>query len=137
MVPRTGESLSFLMGAEAISDAELADLGVAIARRFESGVRGLVVPDESLASYRALIRRKLQAGFWNETVGRREIFFQFKLEDGTLTELAYSPASRSEIARLCARLNGEPLEKTSNVARYLAGNPFYRELMLAHHGVSA
>jgi hypothetical protein len=136
VIPRTGESLSFLMGAEAISDGELTRLGVEIAQRFGGGVRGLVVPDRSLQAYRELIRLKLTPGFWNETVGRTGILFQFKLDDGTVAELAYSAASREEIARLCSRLNDDPSEKTSDVPRYLAGNPFYRELMLTHHGVS-
>ncbi len=136
MVPRASESLSFLMGAQSISDEELTRLGVEIVQRVGSGIRGLLVPDRSLQAYRELIRLKLTAGFWNETVGRSEIFFQFKLDDGTLKEFAYLAANREEIARLCSKLNGDPLEKTSDIPHYLAENPFYRELMLTHHGVS-
>ncbi len=122
------------MGAQAISDEELTRLGVEIAQRIGTGIRGLLVPDRSLQAYRELIRLKLTAGFWNETVGRSAIFFQFKLDDNTLTEFAYSAANREEIARLCSKLNSDPLEKTSDIPRYLAGNPFYRELMMMHHG---
>ena len=136
MIPRPSESLSFLMGAQAISDEELTGVGVKIVQRIGSEIRGLLVPDRSLQAYRELIRLKLTAGFWSETVGRSEIVFQFKLDDGTLKELAHSAANREEIARLCSQLNGDPLEKTSDIPRYLARNPFYRELMVTHHGVS-
>jgi hypothetical protein len=136
VIPRAGESLSFLMGARAISDEELSRLGVEIVTRVGSGIRGLLVPDRSLQAYRELIRLKLSAGFWTETVGRSEIFFQFKLEDGALEERAYSATNREEIALLCSKLNGDPLEKTSDIPGYLARNPFYRELMVTHHGVT-
>jgi len=136
VIPRADECLSFLMGAQAISDEELIRLGIEIVERIGSGIRELLVPDRSLQAYRDLIRIKLSAGFWNETVGRSKIFFQFKLEDGTLREFAYSAANREEIARLCSKLNRDPLEKTSDIPRYLAGNPFYRDLMVTHHGVS-
>ena len=137
VIPGTGESLSFLMGSQAISDEELTRIGVEIVERVGSEIRGLLVPDGSLQAYRELIRLKLSAGFWSEIVGRREIFFQFKLSDGTLKDFAYSAANRDEIARLCSKLNSDPLEKTSDIPRYLAGNPFYRELMVTHHGVPA
>ncbi len=135
MIPRANESLSFLMGAESISDEELTSLGIGIVQRIGSGTRGLLIPDRSLEAYKALIRLKLTPGFWNETVGRTQISFQFKLEDGTVEEIVLSATNREEIARLCAELNREPLEKTSDIPRYLAGNPFYRELMVTHHGV--
>jgi len=48
-------------------------------------------------------------------------------------ELALSEETRSEIARLCSLLNDEPLEKTSDVVRYLAGSPFYREVIEKFH----
>ena len=136
MIPRANERLSFLMGAQAISDEELTRLGIEIVERIGSGIRGLLIPDQSLQAYRELVRLKLTAGFWNETVGRREISFQFKLADGTLREFISSAANREEIARLCAELNKDPIEKTSDIPRYLAGNVFYRELMMEHHGVS-
>jgi len=136
VIPRASESLSFLMGAQAISDEDLTRLGVEIVQRMGTGIRALLIPNRSLQAYRELIRLKLNAGFWNETIGRSEIFFQFKLAAGTVKELAYSPANREEIARLCSELNNDPLEKTSDIPRYLAGNSFYRELMVTHHGVS-
>jgi hypothetical protein len=64
---------------------------------------------------------------------RRLIFFIFKLADGTVRELAFLGATQSEIAHLCSSLNKDPIEKTSDMPRYLAGNPFYRELVAAFH----
>jgi hypothetical protein len=133
MIPVSDEYLSFLMGAAAISDRELAQLGIRIVQGAGSAFRGLLIPAASLAAYKALVREKITAGFWNDIVGCREIFFIFKLADGTIRELAFSEATRVEIAHLCSSLNKDPIEKTSDMPRYLAGNPFYRELIAAFH----
>jgi hypothetical protein len=133
VIPGPDEYLSFLMGAEAIGDEELVDLGITILQGAGSAFRGLLIPQESLRAYRALVRRKITPGFWNDTVGRREVFFIFKLGDGTLRELALSEATRLEIAQLCSSLNKDPVEKTADMPQYLAGNPFYREVVAAFH----
>jgi hypothetical protein len=133
MIPASDESLSFLMGAAAISDGELAQLGISIVQGAGSAFRGLLIPAASLAAYKTLVREKITAGFWNDIVGRQEIFFIFKLVDGAVRELVFSAATQSEIAHLCSALNQDPIEKTSDIPRYLAGNPFYRELIAAFH----
>lgn len=133
MIPDPHEYLSFLMGVEAITDADLTTMGVTILERHGSAARGLLVPAASLPRYSALVRERLKRGFWNEIVGDQEILFIFKLADGTLREIAFSEASSSQIAQLCSSLNGDPIEKTSDVPRYLAGNPLYRELIAASH----
>ena len=133
MIPGPHEYLSFLMGAGAIADHELTNLGIEILQGAGSASRGLLIPASSVAGYRALVREKITPGFWNDIVGQQDILFTFKLADGTVKELALSEATRSEIARLCSSLNRDPLEKTSDMPRYLAGNPFYRELIGAFH----
>jgi len=87
----------------------------------------------SLSLYSALVRERLSAGFWNEIVGRQKILFIFKLPDGTVREVMLSEATSSEIAELCSSLNGDPIEQTSNLPRYLSGNPFYGELIAAFY----
>lgn len=134
MIPEPHDYISFLMGADAISDEELADLGVTILKGAGTPFRGLLVPGGSLPAYKALIREKLTPGFWNDILGRHEVLFVFKLKDGSVRELALSDATRPEIARLCSSLNNDPIEKTSDMPRYLAGNPFYREAIDAFHG---
>lgn len=133
MIPEPHEHLSFLMAADAITDDELTHLGIAVLQGAGSPFRGLLIPEGSLAAYRALVRLKITPGFWNETVGRQDVFFVFKLADGTIRELALSAATRREIAQLCSSLNKDPIEKTSDLPRYLSGNPFYRELIDAFH----
>ena len=133
MIPGPHEYLSFLMGADAIADDELTHLGIDVLQGAGSPFRGLRIPEESLAAYRALVRQKITPGFWNDIVGRQHVLFIFKLADGTIRELALSEATRSEIAQLCSSLNKDPIEKTSDMPRYLAGNPFYRELIDAFH----
>jgi hypothetical protein len=133
MIPDQREYLSFLMGADAIADHELTDLGVKILKGAGTPFRGLLIPGGSLPAYTALIREKLTPGFWNDILGRK-ILFIFKLKDSSVRELALSDATRPEIARLCSSLNNDPIEKTSDMPRYLAGNPFYREAIEAFHG---
>lgn len=134
MIPEPREYLSFLMGADAITDHELTNLGVKIVRRTGASFRGLLIPEGSLSAYRALIRQKMAPGYWNDIVGRDEILFIFKLDDRTIKELTLSEATRSEIANLCSSLNRDPIEKTSDIPQYLAGNPFYHEVIEAFHG---
>ena len=133
MIPEAHEHLSFLMGADAITDDELTNLGVKILERYGSAARGLLVPAASLSLYSALVRERLTAGFWNEIVGRQQILFIFKLPDGTVSEVALSEATSSEIAQLCSSLNGDPIEKTSDLPRYLSGNLLYGELIAAFY----
>jgi hypothetical protein len=133
MMPGPDECLSFLMGGDAIRDDELTGIGITIVRGAGSPFRSLLVPSSRLEDYKALVRAKLSPGYWNEIVGRREVSFIFKLADGSLRELELSEATRPEIARLCSALNQDPIEKTSDMPRYLAGNPFYRELIQAFH----
>lgn len=136
MIPESEEYLSFLMGAPAISDDEITQLGVRIVQGAGSAFRGLLIPADSLEGYKTLVCEKLTPGFWNEIVGRQEIFFIFKLADGVIRELAFSEATRSEIAHLCSSLNKDSIEKTLDIPRYLAGNPFYRELIARFHAGS-
>jgi hypothetical protein len=133
VIPEPHEYLSFLMGADAISDDELARLGIDVLEGAGSPFRGLLIPERSLAAYRELVRQKITPGFWNDIVGRHHVLFIFKLADGTLRELELSEGTRSEIAQLCSSLNQDPIEKTSDMPRYLSGNPLYREVMDAFH----
>lgn len=141
-MPEPNEYLSFLMGADAITDANLTDVGVRILNRHGAAARELLVPSASLASYTTLVRERLNPGFWNEIVGSEEILFVFKLADSTVVELALSESAAPRIAQLCSCLNGDALEKTSDVLAYLAENSLYRELIDAgpagrrHHNSS-
>jgi len=133
MIPGSDEYLSFLMGADTITDAALTSLEIKLVHGAGTSFRGLLIPVASLPAYKVLVREQLTPGFWNEILGRHEILFIFKLKDNTIRELTLSGATRSEIAHLCSSLNNDPIEKTSNVLRYLASNPFYTELIEAFH----
>lgn len=126
-------SLSFLMGADRISDDELLALGISIVEGAGTSCRCLSLPASAVAVFRALVREKLNNGFWNETVGPREIRFTFKFSDGEIVELSYADSTREQIARHCTAFNGDPIEKTSNVLRYLAENAFYRDFVVRHY----
>ena len=135
MIPDNDEYLSLLIGAPGISDLDLESLGIEILERFGSEVRGLRVPGDCLARYRQLVGQRMTTGFWNDLVGRDAIYFLFKLADGTVKEFTLSEGNQDEIAALCSALNGDPIEKTGDIPRYFASHPFYRDAMLAFHGV--
>ncbi len=118
---------SYLMGANNITDRELLDLGIDIAQEEDSTSRKLIIPGAAIESYKELIRQKLDNGYWNDFVGNDLINFIFKMPDGRVIEYSYSDDNRLEIARLCTELNGDPIEKTSDLLDYLAENEFYTD----------
>lgn len=126
-------ALSYLMGANQISDEEIKSLGVEIVGKTESGSRKLKILSGNVQRYAELIKEKLSAGFWNEIVGSEEIKFIFKLPDGKVLEYALSPENESEIDKLCAELNNETPDKTANVYKYIAENDFYHDFMVKHY----
>lgn len=125
--------LSYLMGAENIEDKELTDLCISIEEKKIDGDRTLKIPDDKLSVYIELMKTKLNNGFWNEMIGEKEIIFVFKLKDGSIKEYRLSPENEQEIDNLCAELNNEPPEKTSNVYKYISDNKFYHEFMMEHY----
>ena len=137
MVPRPGEYISLLMGAPTLTEAELRDVGVTILERFRPDLLGLLVGRDCIQRYKELVRERLEPGFWNDLVSPDEILFVFKLADGTVKEFTLSEQNREEISRICSELNGDPLEKTSDLPRYFAANPFYRDVMVACYGAQA
>lgn len=125
--------LSYLMGAPKITDEDIVRVGAEIVGRVDSGSRRLTIPKEHIADYERLIIEKLDPGFWNEYVGEREIVFLFKTKDGSVKRYVYAEENRLEIAKLCSTFNGDPLEKTSQLLEYIAGNEFYTDLIQAHY----
>jgi len=125
--------LSYLMGAEKISDEELRALGIEIVETAESSNRKLKIPAEAMQEYEKLIKEKMTAGFWNEYIGEKEIKFIFKLGDGSIREYSLSSENEQEVDDLCAKLNNEPPDKTANVYKYISENSLYHDFMLAHY----
>jgi hypothetical protein len=136
MIPRPGEYISLLMGAPTLSEAALREAGIQVLERFGPHVLGVLIGPGNVQRYKELVRERLEPGFWNDLVGREEILFVFKLADGTVKEFTLSDQNREEISHLCSELNGDPLEKTSDLPRYFASNAFYREAMVTCHGVT-
>ena len=134
MIPQPGEYLSFLMGAPGLSERELEAAGVKVLHRFAPDLLGLLVDSTCLSAYKELVRERPRPGFWNDLVAQERVLFLFKLADGTVKEFTLSEDNCAEISRLCSRLNGDPLEQTSDLPAYLAANPFYREVMVACYG---
>ena len=125
--------LSYLMGAEEISDHDLESINVRIVDRSSDGSRKLEMSCSVVSSYIRLVREKLSDGFWNEIVGADEIRFIFKLQNGSIEEIVLSPETEQKIDTFCANLNGESPEKTANVYKYLSENNFYHDFMLDHY----
>ncbi len=121
------------MGASQISDEKLKELGVSIKETKPDGDRTLKIPNERLAQYLALIKSKLDRGFWNEVIGEKEIIFIFKFKDGSIKEYKLSPENEKEINNLCIEFNNEPSDLTPNVYKYISDNKFYHDFMMEHY----
>ena len=124
--------LSYLMGADEISDEELKALGIEIAGR-KSEIRMLKILDKILTRYIEVVKVKMTAGFWNEIIGDNEIIFVFKCKDGEIKEYKLSPENEQEISDLCESVNNEPPRKAANVYKYLSENKFYHNFMREHY----
>ena len=125
--------LSYLMGAKKIENKDLVNLGIQIEETKSDGDRTLNIPDDRLPEYIELVKNRLDNGFWNEIVGDKEIIFIFKFKDGSIKEYKLSQNNEKEISLLCSKLNGDLLEKTANVYRYISGNRFYKDFMMEHY----
>lgn len=133
VIPGPHRYVSFLKAAPAITDGDLIGIGVTVLREHGAVARDLLVPASSLLRYSALVRERLVPGSWNEIVGREQILFIFKLEDGTVRDFVLEEGTEPEIARLSGALNDDLIEQTSDVLGYLAGNPLYQDLIAAFH----
>src|SRR3989344_8050019 len=125
--------LSYLMGAENISDDEITSLSISIEEKDQNGDRSLKIPEEKLSQYIELVKAKLSKGFWNEIIGASEIIFVFKFNDGSIKKYMLSPENEQEIDKLCAKFNDEPADKTANVYKYISENKFYHDFMVEHY----
>lgn len=124
--------LSYLMGADNITNGDITALSIEIVEIKKDGDRTLKIPENKLSLYIELIKTKLEKGFWNEIVGAKEIIFIFKFKDGSIKEYRLSPVNEEEIDKLCTEFNHEPPEKTLNVYKYISDNKFYHDFMLEH-----
>lgn len=125
------------MGATNISDEELVHAGADIVGKSESGSRKLQIRPSALPVYEQLVTEKLEDGFWTDIVGESQIIFIFKFSDGSTKRLEFSEETRREIAHSCSQLNGDPIDKTSDVLGYLANNAFYKDFISEHYGYAS
>ncbi len=131
--PKDSAYRSYLMGAKDISDKDLEDIKVMLVETDKDGDKKLIIPSDSLAEYKKLIKEKLDFGFWNEVVGDT-VWFCFKDKTGNTTEYILSENNMSEIAKKCSEFNNDPLEKTENLWLYLAENDWYQPLIVQENG---
>ena len=125
--------LSYLMGAEKISDKDITNLGISIVEKTDSESRKLKIPSEKIEGYKSLVREKITPGFWNEILDENNIHFIFKFKNGEVKEYVLSPDNEQEVDKICAELNNEPPEKTANVYKYISDNDFYHDFMTEHY----
>ena len=107
------------MGGKEIKDEELVDLGLSIEEKDEDGGRAIKIPEEKLGEYREIIKAKLEAGFWNDVIGEKEIIFIFKFKDSSVREYKLSLENEQEIDDLCAEFTNEPKTAEANVFKML------------------
>lgn len=125
--------ISYLMGAEEISDQELTDIGVTIVSKSESGSRKITIPSASIDKYADLIRAKMSPGFWNEYMNDTNIVFIFKHKEGRLEEYHLSPENEVQVDKLAAQFANQELGKDHNVYKWLSENDYYHDLMMQNY----
>lgn len=125
--------LSYLMGAENITDTDLTDLGINIAEKTESGDRKLKIPKEVIEKYKDLIKEKLTYGFWNEFLDENAIYFIFKFKNEDIKEYTLSLENEQEIDEICVEFNKETSDKNTNVYKYISENDFYHDFMIEYY----
>lgn len=119
-------ALSYLMGAEQITDAELMELDITIVGTEDSGSRKLEIPIGKVSDYQDLIREKLTPGYWNEVVSLHGAQFIFRHADGSIQELDLTPQTDKEIDSLAAQFSNEATSDWPSSWNWLAKNDFYR-----------
>ncbi len=120
---KDADYLSFIMGADSISEDDLKNSGAEILEKKNGGLYWVKIRKEKLAVFKDLIRNLLKPGFFNEIVGE-EIWFLFKTRDGINKEYILNLENEKEINQLAKQFNkGIPSQKT--VWTWLAQNSFY------------
>ncbi len=123
---------SYLMGGNGITNKDLKIIGVEIVETASDGDRKIKILPSKLSLYEDLVINKLSNGFWNDIVGSDKIIFIFKFKNGAVKKFILSMENQKEIAQLCHEFNNDPLEKTSDVLKYLSGNGFYSETIKSY-----
>jgi len=118
---------SYLMGAEAIADADLEALGVRIADTLENGHRKIEIPKASLPAYEKLITEKLTPGFWNEYLGDETVFL-FKHKDGWVERMVLDRDTDGPINKQAHEFNNAEVGVRTTWT-WLAENDWYTELV--------
>lgn len=125
--------LSYLIGAQKIQDTDLISLDISIEEKKLDGGRALIIPEENLPRYIALVKENLGNGFWNEVVGSDKILFVFKFNDSSIREYSLSLDNQKKIGKLCSEFNGESIDKTKAAYQYLSENNFYHDFILKNY----
>jgi leucyl-tRNA synthetase len=117
---------SYLMGASKISDGELEQSGIRIARKLDNGDREVEIPSEVLPKYEKLIRENLDSGFWNEYIGNETVFL-FKFDNGNVDRISLLPETAGKINALA-----EKFAKTAFASPWqmLAENHWYKDVIV-------
>jgi hypothetical protein len=117
------------MGANNISNENLKHLNIDILGEKPSGSRKLQIKSENINDYFELISKSLNNGFWNEVVSPTQIIFGFKFKDGSFKKIFLNPKTEKQISELCTEFNNDPIQKTSNVYKYISENELYAPIL--------
>ncbi len=128
--PNIEKLKSYLMGNSGITVEDIESVGAKVIDKSDSGAFKIEIPKNSLEKYKALVREKMDVGFWNEVIGE-DIWFCFKDKSGKVTEYILDwEKNREEISNKCSEFSKDEIEKTRNLYKYLADNEFYTDLLI-------
>ncbi|HEY4502372.1 MAG TPA: leucine--tRNA ligase [Candidatus Paceibacterota bacterium] len=122
------QSRSFVMG---LSEKDLKALGIDIAEKTESGFFKIFIPTDKLEEYKALVREKMEPGFWNEFSTEQGFYFIFKHKNKQIEEMELTQETNDLIDKYGMIFKGKSENiPPKNVYSWLADNSFYKEILL-------
>ena len=127
--PQTDYCVSYIMGADDISNEDISSIGGKILNKTDSGHLYVCFPKSSTSEYVKLIEDKMESGFWNEYVGDN-IEFIFKDKAGEITRLQLNEKNHDQILKLGQKFNSQPDDPTASVYDWIANNTYYGNFYL-------
>ena len=123
---------SYVMGANNISQKDLESIGVFVKEKTKDGDYKVEIPEQSLSAFEALIKKKMEPGFWNEYIAK-EIVFIFKHKDGKIERLVLNDKNVGRIDRLACEFNNEKYD-LKDPGNYINGavarNSWYKPIIV-------
>jgi len=133
VIRKTGALVrSVVMGAEAMTEQDFAEIGVSVFEKTEKGCFHVEIPRGREKDFERLMVEKMAPGFWNEYVGDETVFL-FTHQDGRRERLVMNDQNLERIDQLACEFNNQtydPKDPGNYRNGALARNAWYRPLIV-------